>query len=90
MSRIRLYLDEGSMRRTIVFGLRARGADVLTAAEAGMVNRADAQHLGSTATPRQGRRASQADANHGRALRRGNAQPDRISILLGLTVYHSR
>jgi uncharacterized protein (DUF433 family) len=41
MSRVRLYLDEDAMRRSLVFGLRARGVDVLTAAEASMVNRAD-------------------------------------------------
>ncbi|MGA2118028.1 MAG: DUF5615 family PIN-like protein [Bryobacteraceae bacterium] len=45
MSRVRLYLDEDSMRKSLVFGLRARGVDVLTAAEADMVNRPDEEHL---------------------------------------------
>jgi hypothetical protein len=45
MSRVRLYLDEDAMRRSLVFGLRARGVDVLTAAEADMINRADEEHL---------------------------------------------
>jgi len=41
MSRVRLYLDEDAMRRSLVFALRARNLDVLTAADAGMINRAD-------------------------------------------------
>lgn len=45
MSQIRLYLDEDSMRRALVFALRARNVDVLTAAEADMVNRQDEEHL---------------------------------------------
>jgi hypothetical protein len=45
MSQVRLYLDEDSMRRSLVFGLRARNVDVLTAAEANMVNREDDDHL---------------------------------------------
>jgi len=45
MSQTRLYLDEDSMRRSLVFGLRARGVDVLTALEAGMINRDDEDHL---------------------------------------------
>lgn len=45
MSQIRLYLDEDSMRRSLVFGLRARNVDVLTAAEANMINRRDEDHL---------------------------------------------
>lgn len=45
MSRIRLYLDEDAMRRSLVFGLRARTVDVLTALEAGMINRKDEAHL---------------------------------------------
>ena len=45
MSRVRLYLDEDSMRRSLVFGLRARNVDVLTAAEADMINRQDEDHL---------------------------------------------
>lgn len=45
MSQIRLYLDEDSMRRSLVFGLRARNVDVLTAADADMINRQDESHL---------------------------------------------
>ncbi|SPE35799.1 hypothetical protein SBA6_490024 [Candidatus Sulfopaludibacter sp. SbA6] len=33
------------MRRSLVFGLRARNVDVLTAAEANMINRQDEDHL---------------------------------------------
>jgi hypothetical protein len=33
------------MRRSLVFGLRARNVDVLTAAEADMINRQDEDHL---------------------------------------------
>lgn len=45
MAEIRLYLDEDAMRRSLVFSLRARGVDLLTAFEAGMVNRSDHDHL---------------------------------------------
>jgi len=45
MSQVRLYLDEDAMRRSIVFGLRARNVDVLTASEAEMINRNDQEHL---------------------------------------------
>jgi hypothetical protein len=45
MSQVRLYLDEDSMRRSLVFALRARNVDVLTAAEASMINREDDEHL---------------------------------------------
>jgi hypothetical protein len=45
MSQVRLYLDEDSMRRSLVFALRARNLDVLTAAEAKMINREDDDHL---------------------------------------------
>ena len=41
----RLYLDEDSMDRALVAALRARGVDVLTALEAGMIERDDAEHL---------------------------------------------
>ena len=41
----RLYLDEDSMRRALVIALRARGVDVLTALEAGMIERSDEEHL---------------------------------------------
>jgi predicted nuclease of predicted toxin-antitoxin system len=42
---IRLYFDEDSMRRSLVRALRARGVDVITALEAGMIEREDAEHL---------------------------------------------
>lgn len=43
--KIRLYLDEDSMRRTLVETLRARGVDVLTTLEVGMIERMDQEHL---------------------------------------------
>jgi hypothetical protein len=49
MSRVRLYLDEDTMRRSLVFGLRARSVDVLTALETEMINRADEAHLSTAA-----------------------------------------
>ena len=45
MNHPRLYLDEDAMRRSLVFGLRARHVDVITAADADMVNRDDDDHL---------------------------------------------
>jgi len=42
---IRLYLDEDSMRRSLVRALRARGVDVITALDAGMIERGDPAHL---------------------------------------------
>ena len=42
---IRLYLDEDSMRRSLVRALRARGIDVITALDAGMIEREDRAHL---------------------------------------------
>jgi predicted nuclease of predicted toxin-antitoxin system len=42
---IRLYFDEDSMRRSLVRALRARGVDVVTALDAGMVERSDVEHL---------------------------------------------
>jgi hypothetical protein len=45
MSQIRLYLDEDTMRRSLVFGLRARSVDVLTASDAAMIHRPDDDHL---------------------------------------------
>jgi len=50
MSQVRLYLDEDAMRKALVFGLRARNVDVLTAAEAQMINRDDQDHLAVAAT----------------------------------------
>jgi hypothetical protein len=42
---LRFYLDEDSMSAALVRALRARGADVETAREAGLVERSDAEHL---------------------------------------------
>jgi len=41
----RLYIDEDSGDRDLVRALRARGVDVLTAQEVGMIERTDAEHL---------------------------------------------
>src|SRR5437588_10067868 len=49
MSQVRLYLDEDAMRRSFVFGLRARNVDALTAADADVVNRSDEYHLTAAA-----------------------------------------
>ena len=43
--RVRLYFDEDCMDRALVRTLRVRGADVLTALEADMIEVADDQHL---------------------------------------------
>jgi hypothetical protein len=43
--KVRLYFDEDSMRDALVRALRARGADVITALEAGMIDRDDSEHL---------------------------------------------
>ena len=43
--RIWLYLDEDAMRRSLVFGLRTRNVNVLTALDAEMINREDEDHL---------------------------------------------
>ena len=42
---LRLYMDEDSMSRALVRALRARGVDVLTAEEDGMIERPDSDHL---------------------------------------------
>ena len=42
---IRLYLDEDAMSRALMQGLRARGVDVTTVFEAGMVGRSDEAQL---------------------------------------------
>ena len=47
---IRLYFDEDSSRHSLARELRFRGADVITAIEAGMVGRADEQQLEWTAS----------------------------------------
>ena len=43
--RIRLYLEEDSMSQALVRGLRARGVDVTTALQEGMIERRDEAHL---------------------------------------------
>ncbi len=43
-SRIKFYLDE-HVPRAVVRGLRDRGADVLTVAEAGLLGASDEEHL---------------------------------------------
>jgi hypothetical protein len=50
MSEARLYVDEDAMTKSVVFGLRARGVDVLTASDARMINREDADHLALAAS----------------------------------------
>jgi Domain of unknown function (DUF5615) len=50
---IRLYMDEDAMDRDLMRALRARGVDVVTALENGLIDRDDRQHL-ENAT-RQGR-----------------------------------
>jgi len=45
MSRPRLYLDEDAMQQGLVIALRARRIDILTAAQAGMLNKSDDDHL---------------------------------------------
>jgi hypothetical protein len=42
---IRLYLDEDAVDRDLVRALRARGVDVLTAQEAGLIEHDDEAHL---------------------------------------------
>ena len=41
MSMIRLYTDEDSMSHSLLRALRARGVDVTTALEEGMIERSD-------------------------------------------------
>ncbi len=43
--RIRLYVDEDAMDKDLLQALRARGVDVLTAFETGMIERSDEDHL---------------------------------------------
>jgi hypothetical protein len=40
-----LYIDEDAMDGDVVRGLRSRGIDVVTAADAGMIRRQDEDHL---------------------------------------------
>ena len=42
---IRLYVDEDTMDQALVQALRARNVDVVTALDAGMIEREDAEHL---------------------------------------------
>jgi methylmalonyl-CoA mutase cobalamin-binding subunit len=48
---IRLYLDEDSMRRSLVRALQARGVDVITVLDAGMIEREDREHLDYATRP---------------------------------------
>ena len=45
MATLRLYIDEDSMDRALLRALRARGVDVITALEEGMIEREDTEHL---------------------------------------------
>jgi hypothetical protein len=45
VAQIRLYIDEDSMDHALVRALRARGVDVVTALDAGLIERADSLHL---------------------------------------------
>lgn len=42
---LRLYFDEDSMHRGLTRALRARGVEVLTAVDAGMIEHEDREHL---------------------------------------------
>ena len=42
---IKLYLDEDTINRALINGLRVRGFDVLTAREADLIQIADQEHL---------------------------------------------
>lgn len=50
MSVIRLYIDEDSMSHALVRALRSRNLDVITALDAGMIEREDRAHLMFAAT----------------------------------------
>jgi hypothetical protein len=45
LSTIRLYLDEDSQSRALVQALSSRNIDVITANKAGMMGKADSEHL---------------------------------------------
>jgi hypothetical protein len=45
MSKILLYIDEDAMDEDFVQALRIRNVDVLTVANAGMLNKSDAEQL---------------------------------------------
>lgn len=64
--RIRLYLDEDALDGDVVRALRRRGVDVVTADEAGMRHRADAEHLSYAAA--QGRALYSFNTGHYHAL----------------------
>ena len=44
-SRIRLELESDAMRKALLFGLRTKLVDVVSAREAGMVHQPDSEHL---------------------------------------------
>jgi len=52
VSVIRLYIDEDSMSHALVRALRSRNVDVVTALEAGMIEREDRAHLMFATTQR--------------------------------------
>jgi hypothetical protein len=79
-----LYLDEDSMDRGPIDGLRAGGVDVVTAGEAGRLGAADEEHLAFAAS--QSRvlcTANVADFAplHARWLRAGRRHPGIVIIL---------
>ena len=43
--KIRLYLDEDAMDGNLVWALRVRGLDVVTALDSGLIHTPDAKHL---------------------------------------------
>ena len=43
--KIRLYLDEDAMDGNLVWALRIRGLDVVTALDSGLIHTPDAKHL---------------------------------------------
>ena len=45
MSAVRLYVDEDASESAVIAGLRARGIDLLTTADAGREGTADEQQL---------------------------------------------
>jgi hypothetical protein len=45
VSRLRLYIDEDALDGDMVRGLRSHAVDVITAMDAGMMRRADEEHL---------------------------------------------
>jgi hypothetical protein len=49
-SKIRIYLDEDAMDTDLVSALRSRGVDIITALEAGLIERPDDEHLAFAAS----------------------------------------